>query len=129
MSYVPPSLPLSLPIYVQLYTSFPVVPILRGKPKRIHMAIPPFHTHTHTHTHSPPSTYQMCEVTISFLWHQVRCMVAVLFLIGHGLEKPDLIGHMLDIERKPQYGMASGTCTRPFLGIGIEILKEEGLVI
>jgi tRNA pseudouridine38/39 synthase len=24
----------------------------------------------------------------AFLWHQVRCMVAVLFLIGQGLESP-----------------------------------------
>ena len=38
-------------------------------------------------------------------------MVAILFLIGHGLEKPEIIDHMLDIEKcpsKPQYGMASG---------------------
>jgi tRNA pseudouridine38/39 synthase len=37
-------------------------------------------------------------------------MVAILFLIGHGLEKPEIIDHMLDIEKcpcKPQYGMAS----------------------
>lgn len=26
----------------------------------------------------------------AFLWHQVRCMVAVLFLIGQGLESPDV---------------------------------------
>ncbi|CAI8040965.1 tRNA pseudouridine(38/39) synthase [Geodia barretti] len=59
------------------------------------------------------SPYQQCEITIvglAFLWHQVRCMVAILFLIGHGLEKPEIIDHMLDIEKcpsKPQYGMAS----------------------
>ncbi len=38
-------------------------------------------------------------------------MVGILFLVGHGLESPDVITHMLDIEkcpRKPQYGMASG---------------------
>ena len=42
--------------------------------------------------------------------HQVRCMAAVLFLIGNGLEQPSLIDHMLDMERcprKPQYGMAA----------------------
>lgn len=40
-------------------------------------------------------------------------MVSILFLIGHGLEKSDIIDHMLDIEKcpsKPQYGMASGQC-------------------
>ena len=26
----------------------------------------------------------------AFLWHQVRCMVAVLFLIGQGLESPSV---------------------------------------
>ncbi|CAJ2629785.1 unnamed protein product [Trifolium pratense] len=46
----------------------------------------------------------------AFLWHQVRCMVAVLFLIGKGLESPDVIDKLLDtnkIPRKPQYIMAS----------------------
>ncbi|BFG40949.1 hypothetical protein CerSpe_272220 [Prunus speciosa] len=46
----------------------------------------------------------------AFLWHQVRCMVAVLFLIGQGHESPDVIDALLDIDRiprKPQYSMAS----------------------
>ena len=46
-----------------------------------------------------------------FVLLQVRCMAAILFLIGHGLERSEVIDHMLDIERcpcKPQYGMASG---------------------
>ncbi|KAI5400043.1 hypothetical protein KIW84_065114 [Lathyrus oleraceus] len=46
----------------------------------------------------------------AFLWHQVRCMVAVLFLVGQGLESPDVIDILLDtnrIPRKPQYVMAS----------------------
>ncbi|PWA96041.1 pseudouridine synthase family protein [Artemisia annua] len=45
----------------------------------------------------------------AFLWHQVRCMVAVLFLIGQGLESPDVIDALLDVDktpRKPQYKMA-----------------------
>jgi len=48
---------------------------------------------------------------LAFLWHQVRCMAAILFLVGSQLEKPEVIDHMLNIEkcpRKPQYGMASG---------------------
>lgn len=35
----------------------------------------------------------MCEITIegmAFLWHQVRCMVSILFLIGLHLEKPEV---------------------------------------
>ena len=38
-------------------------------------------------------------------------MLAILFIIGQGLEEPEVIDHMLDIEKcpcKPQYGMASG---------------------
>ncbi|XP_042491873.1 tRNA pseudouridine(38/39) synthase isoform X3 [Macadamia integrifolia] len=45
----------------------------------------------------------------SFLWHQVRCMVAVLFMIGEGLESPSVIDILLDTSktlRKPQYVMA-----------------------
>ncbi|XP_028220659.1 probable tRNA pseudouridine synthase tag-124 isoform X4 [Glycine soja] len=46
----------------------------------------------------------------AFLWHQVRCMVAVLFMVGKGLESPNVIDMLLDtsrILRKPQYTMAS----------------------
>ncbi|KAL6451250.1 DEG1 tRNA pseudouridine(38/39) synthase [Candida maltosa Xu316] len=46
----------------------------------------------------------------AFLWHQVRCMVAMLFCIGQGLEKPDLIRDLLDMTKfptKPQYEMAN----------------------
>ncbi|XP_048751243.1 uncharacterized protein LOC125662947 isoform X2 [Ostrea edulis] len=57
--------------------------------------------------------YQMCELTIvglAFLWHQIRCIVAMLFMIGQGKEKPEIIDELLDVEknpRKPQYTMAS----------------------
>ncbi|XP_057249122.1 uncharacterized protein LOC104897835 isoform X2 [Beta vulgaris subsp. vulgaris] len=46
----------------------------------------------------------------AFLWHQVRCMVAILFMIGRGLESAEIIDVLLDIERtpkKPQYTMAT----------------------
>ncbi|KAH9692001.1 PseudoU synth 1 domain-containing protein [Citrus sinensis] len=55
---------------------------------------------------------QLCAIKIrgsAFLWHQVRCMVAVLFMIGQGLESIDVIESLLDtngIPRKPQYNMA-----------------------
>ena len=45
----------------------------------------------------------------AFLWHQVRHMAAILFLIGQGLEAPSLIDELLDVSknpRKPQYEMA-----------------------
>ncbi|KAG1334491.1 tRNA pseudouridine(38/39) synthase [Cocos nucifera] len=45
----------------------------------------------------------------AFLWHQVRCMVAVLFMIGQGLESTNIVDVLLDTHntwRKPQYNMA-----------------------
>jgi tRNA pseudouridine38/39 synthase len=46
----------------------------------------------------------------AFLWHQVRCMVGILFLVGQGLEKPTVVKELLDIEKcagRPKYEMAS----------------------
>ena len=40
------------------------------------------------------SGYDMCEAEIcgsTFLWHQVRCMVALLFMVGRKLESPSAI--------------------------------------
>ncbi|XP_061665437.1 tRNA pseudouridine(38/39) synthase [Syngnathoides biaculeatus] len=46
---------------------------------------------------------------LAFLYHQVRCMMAVLLLIGQKLEAPEIIRSLLDVHnnpRKPQYSMA-----------------------
>jgi tRNA pseudouridine38/39 synthase len=56
-----------------------------------------------------PKIYTFCVHGSAFLWHQVRCMVGVLFLVGQGLEEPSIIDELLDIERnpgRPQYDMA-----------------------
>ncbi|OQD76143.1 hypothetical protein PENDEC_c005G02733 [Penicillium decumbens] len=59
------------------------------------------------------STAQVYSFTLhgsAFLWHQVRHMVAILFLVGQGLESPSIVAELLDIEknpRKPSYEMAS----------------------
>jgi tRNA pseudouridine38/39 synthase len=45
----------------------------------------------------------------AFLWHQVRCMMAILFLVGQKLEEPEIVQDLLDIEKyptKPEYEMA-----------------------
>lgn len=45
----------------------------------------------------------------AFLWHQVRCIVAVLLLVGQGLEEPSIVKQLLDVETlpcKPIYGLA-----------------------
>ncbi|XP_049540023.1 tRNA pseudouridine(38/39) synthase [Anopheles darlingi] len=46
----------------------------------------------------------------AFLWHQVRCIMAVLLLVGDGKEDPTIVKELLDVDRnpcKPQYSMAS----------------------
>ena len=61
-----------------------------------------------THS-SAPKMYQFVLHGSSFLWHQVRHMIAILLLIGQGLEKPELIKQLFDIKNnpeKPQYDMA-----------------------
>lgn len=55
---------------------------------------------------------QLCAFVLrgsGFLWHQVRCLVAVLFLIGKGQEEPAVVSRMLDVAQqpcKPSYHMA-----------------------
>jgi tRNA pseudouridine38/39 synthase len=56
-----------------------------------------------------PKTYAFCVHGTAFLWHQVRCMVAVLFLVGQGLEEPSIIDELLDVKNnpgRPMYEMA-----------------------
>jgi tRNA pseudouridine38/39 synthase len=51
------------------------------------------------------SNYDVCEMVIigqSFLWHQIRCIVALLLTIGKGLEETDVIKKLLDIEKYPK---------------------------
>lgn len=38
----------------------------------------------------------------AFLWHQVRCMVALLFLIGKKREEVSIIKTMLSVESTPE---------------------------
>ncbi|CAN6543741.1 unnamed protein product [Malus baccata var. baccata] len=60
----------------------------------------------------------------AFLWHQVRCMVAVLFFIGQGHESPDVVDALLDTSRtprKPQYTMA------PEIPLVLQSCEFEGL--
>lgn len=53
--------------------------------------------------------YYMDIVGSSFLWHQVRCMAAVLFMVGRQEEEIGIVEQLLDLDqfsRKPQYKMA-----------------------
>lgn len=49
--------------------------------------------------------YEMCVATIegqAFLWHQVRAVMAVLFLVGEGKERPDIVTSLLDVHTHPR---------------------------
>ncbi|KAM4026214.1 tRNA pseudouridine(38/39) synthase [Anomaloglossus baeobatrachus] len=57
----------------------------------------------------PFQLYHLKINGLAFLYHQVRCIMGVLFLIGQGKEKPEVMRELLDVERnpcKPQYNMA-----------------------
>ncbi|KAK1064493.1 pseudouridine synthase deg1 [Friedmanniomyces endolithicus] len=75
--------------------------------------------HAGIHRHGPercatgsrvePELYYFEVRGSAFLWHQVRHMVAILFLVGQGYEQPEIVDHLLDVERcpgKPVYEMA-----------------------
>jgi len=57
-----------------------------------------------------PTVYAFTLHGSAFLWHQVRSLVAILFLVGQRLESPNLIPQLLDISAnptRPKYEMAS----------------------
>jgi tRNA pseudouridine38/39 synthase len=50
--------------------------------------------------------YELYVATIkgsAFLWHQVRCMIGILFMIGRGLEDLNIIDNMLNINNDITY--------------------------
>lgn len=79
------------------------------------LSVPSFLSHNALKSPSSSSQEQpkMYSFTLhgsAFLWHQVRSIVAILFLIGQRLESPSLIPSLLSIEEnptRPKYEMAS----------------------
>lgn len=61
------------------------------------------------------SPHDICHVQIegqAFLWHQIRCIMSILFLVGRELERPSIVRDLLDVKAnpaKPAYDMASET--------------------
>ncbi|XP_018568246.1 tRNA pseudouridine(38/39) synthase [Anoplophora glabripennis] len=57
--------------------------------------------------------YSMYAISIkgkAFLWHQIRCIMGILFLIGQNKEEPSVIDELFDVKqnpRKPEYNMAN----------------------
>ena len=70
-------------------------------------------THLITKNNTDNDPYSICLFQIeasAFLWHQIRCIMGVLFLVGQGLEQPSVVKQMLDVQAnpsKPQYSLAS----------------------
>lgn len=60
-----------------------------------------------------PTSYDMFYLELmgkAFLWHQVRCIVAILLLVGQKNEKPEIFCELFDVERNPctpQYSLAA----------------------
>lgn len=55
------------------------------------------------------SVYMLEIRGIAFLWHMIRCIMAVLLYVGEGLEAPDIVAQLLNVElnpAKPQFNMA-----------------------
>lgn len=51
------------------------------------------------------NSYSMIRLELkgqAFLWHQVRCIVAILFLVGQGKEEVKIIQELLDVESNPR---------------------------
>lgn len=68
---------------------------------------------THTTRATDGSAYDMFYFELTgkaFLWHQVRCIVAILLLVGQRKEQPDILCQLLDVKANPctpQYSLAS----------------------
>ncbi|KAF2817302.1 pseudouridylate synthase-like protein 3 [Mytilinidion resinicola] len=56
-----------------------------------------------------PKLYAFVVHGSAFLWHQVRSLVAIIFLVGQGFESPEIVSQLLDVAAnpcKPKYLMA-----------------------
>uniref|UniRef100_A0A183C525 tRNA pseudouridine synthase n=1 Tax=Globodera pallida TaxID=36090 RepID=A0A183C525_GLOPA len=62
---------------------------------------------------TPSDPFQLFKLTVKangFLWHQIRCIVAVLWEIGCGNEDPRIIDELFDVHQfpaRPQYKLAN----------------------
>lgn len=49
--------------------------------------------------------YAICVMSIkskAFLWHQIRCVMGILLLVGQQKEKPEIILELFDINKNPR---------------------------
>lgn len=58
----------------------------------------------------PNSFYEVIIQGQGFLYHQIRCIMSILFLVGTKSESPEVVRDLLDVERcpaRPNYNKAS----------------------
>lgn len=54
----------------------------------------------------------MCQLIIvskAFLWHQIRCIMGILLLIGQNREEPEILFDLFNVQNcpcRPQYNLA-----------------------
>ncbi|CZT21076.1 related to pseudouridine synthase 3 [Ramularia collo-cygni] len=76
----------------------------------IHKVEPSLETSDDNQAIPSPQLYWFEVRGSAFLWHQVRHLVAVLFLVGQGYEEPSIVDDLLDMQKtpaRPVYEMAS----------------------
>ncbi|KZM18902.1 tRNA pseudouridine(38/39) synthase [Ascochyta rabiei] len=77
------------------------------------LSIPSFLSHAALQSPTAADQAKMYCFTLhgsAFLWHQVRSLISILFLIGQRLESPSLVTALLDMDAnptRPKYEMAS----------------------
>jgi tRNA pseudouridine38/39 synthase len=81
----------------------------------------------HNESNNDRSVWMLEIRGIAFLWHMVRCIMAILLLVGEGKEQPTIVKELLDIDNcssKPLYEMA---CDQPLVlyECGFENLKLD----
>uniref|UniRef100_A0A8C7NTT2 tRNA pseudouridine synthase n=1 Tax=Oncorhynchus mykiss TaxID=8022 RepID=A0A8C7NTT2_ONCMY len=69
----------------------------------------------HAHCHRPIRPIIFEIKGLAFLYHQVRCMMTVLLLIGQKLEAPEIVDQVLDVERNPRKPMYSTVVDFPLV--------------
>ncbi|KDD73170.1 hypothetical protein H632_c2465p1, partial [Helicosporidium sp. ATCC 50920] len=72
-------------------------------------------------------------VGTAFLWHQIRCMAAVLRSVGQGREDPGVVARLLDVEAEPRKPLYAPDDDRPLLLLqcayeGGRLMGNEGQV-
>ncbi|GHJ88437.1 hypothetical protein NliqN6_4839 [Naganishia liquefaciens] len=73
---------------------------------------------------APAGDYVFELIGSAFLWHQVRHIMAILFLVGHGLEQPSIVTRLLNTGYEPP-PYPSGPARDVMLRVPLDPLRLE----